>query len=231
MKLITCSSFKGGAGKTTALMGLCSAFFAKGRTVALFEADENRPLGVWRQNAIARECWEENCEVFEAQELAELEDVYARAERQGFDYALADTHGGASELNNTLVASSDFLLLPCMLTPLDVDETLATYRYLLELFLVEEINIPTAVLKQRVPVGRKTMTQEHSSELLDQLPVFPKPMHERDIFASLKQRGMLHKMLGLIEHTPSMRVQLRNHLKAMDELLELSDFVEAQMGV
>lgn len=230
MKLVTFSSFKGGAGKTTALMGLCSALLAKGRSVALFEADENRPLRVWHQNAELRDCWDPKCALFEAQELAELENVYATAEEQGFEFALADTHGGASELNNTLVASSDFLLLPCMLTPLDVDETLATYRYLLELFLVEQITIPTAVLKQRVPVGRKTMTQQHAEALLDQLPVFPAPMFERDVFAALKQRGMLHMTLGQIEHTPSMRVQLRNHLKAMDELLEISDFVEAGLG-
>ena len=43
MKLITCCSFQGGAGKTTALLGLCSALAARNNTVALFEGDENRP--------------------------------------------------------------------------------------------------------------------------------------------------------------------------------------------
>ena len=72
MKLISCCSFKGGAGKTTALMGLCSAFATQGKSVALFEADENRPLTKWKENAIRHNAWDPNCEVFIADEMALL---------------------------------------------------------------------------------------------------------------------------------------------------------------
>ncbi|RWI50536.1 MAG: conjugal transfer ATPase VirC1 [Mesorhizobium sp.] len=225
MKLITCCSFKGGSGKTTALMGLCSALATSGKTVALFEADENRPLTRWKQNALKRDAWDPNCEVFVADEMPLLEAAYEDAESRKFDYALADTHGGSSELNNTIIASSNFLLVPTMLTPLDVDEALATYRYIIELLMGENLVIPTAILRQRVPVGRLTMSQTAVSEMLTALPLTEEPLHERDAFAAMKERGMLHLTIKKIDTDPSMRLGLRNLQAAMEELQQLCSFV------
>lgn len=225
MKLITCCSFKGGAGKTTALMGVCSTLASSGKRVALFEADENRPLTRWRENSLPIGTWDDNCEVFIADELGALETAYEAAQRKGCEYALADTHGGSSELNNTIIASSDFLLLPTMLTTLDIDETLATYRYVVELMLGESLQIPTAILKQRVPVGRLTISQIAAANLISELPQFTHPMHERDAFAAMKQRGMLHRSIARMEQIASMRLQLRAHQTAMEEAIGVANFI------
>ncbi|WP_217577448.1 conjugal transfer ATPase VirC1 [Mesorhizobium sp. GbtcB19] len=229
MKLVTCCSFKGGAGKTTALMGLCSAFATLGKTVALFEADENRPLTRWKENALHRDAWDPHCEVFAADDLPLLEAAYEEAEGRKFDYALADTHGGSSELNNTIIASSSFLLVPTMLTPLDVDEALATYRYIIELLMGENLVIPTAILRQRVPVGRLTTSQTAVSEMLNALPLTDAPMHERDAFAAMKERGMLHLTIRKIDADPALRLGLRNLLVAMEELQQLGRFVNGAL--
>ncbi len=230
MKLITFCSFKGGAGKTTALMGLCSALAAEGKTVALFEADENRPLTRWHENATRRGTWDPSCEVFVADELSLLEDAYERAEARDFDYALVDTQGGSSELNNTIIASSNFLLVPTMLTPLDVDEALATYRYIIELLLGENLAIPTAILRQRVPVSRLTTSQRAVWEVLNSLPLTERPLHERDAFAAMKERGMLHLSVRNASGEPAMRLLLRNLEVAMEELRGLSQFVQNTVG-
>lgn len=230
MRLITCCSFKGGAGKTTALMGLCSALASGGRTVALFEADENRPLSTWKENALRNDTWDERCEVLVADELPALEDAYEMAERQGYDYALADTHGGSSELNNTIIASSDFLLVPTMLTPLDIDEALATYRYIIELLLAENLHSHTAILQQRVSMGRITASQRSGIELLSALPLCETPMFERDAFAAMKKRGMLHRSLADMEASPALRLPARNYRKAMDEMMALRRYVETTLG-
>ena len=226
MKLVTCCSFKGGSGKTTALMGLCSSLVAQGKTIALFEADENRPLTKWKENALRSDAWDPQCEVFVADELPLLEKAYEIAEGRAFDYALADTHGGSSELNNTIIASSDFLLVPTMLTPLDIDEALATYRYIIELLMLENLAIETAILQQRVPVGKTTASQRAASEMLSVLPLFNSPMHERDAFAAMKERGMLHLTLQNMADNGAMRLQTRNHQMALDELETLTAFVE-----
>ncbi|MBX5242748.1 conjugal transfer ATPase VirC1 [Rhizobium sp. NLR22b] len=225
MKLVTCCSFKGGAGKTTALMGLCSALAAEGKTVALFEADENRPLTRWQENATRRDTWDPLCEIFIADEMPLLEAAYDQANGRNFDYALVDTHGGSSELNNTIIASSNLLLVPTMLTPLDADEALATYRYIIELLMGESLVVPTAILRQRVPVSRLTSSQRAISEMLSALPLTDTPMHERDAFAAMKERGMLHMIIRDAATNPSMRLVLRNLETAMEELSLLERFV------
>jgi cellulose biosynthesis protein BcsQ len=230
MKLVTCCSFKGGAGKTTSLMGLCSAWASNDKRVALFEADENRPLTRWKENAIKSNTWDDRCEVFIADELSHLEEAYNRAMDIGYDYALADTHGGSSELNNTIIASSDFLLVPTMLTPLDIDEALATYRYILELLVGESIDTPTAILQQRIPVGRLTASQRGAIEMVSVLPQFQHPMHERDAFAAMKQRGMLHKTMEAMDGKAAMRLPMRNYATALNELLVMSAFIDDALG-
>ncbi|QYA05111.1 MULTISPECIES: conjugal transfer ATPase VirC1 [Rhizobium] len=225
MKLLTFCSFKGGAGKTTALMGLCAAFAREGRRVALFDADENRPLARWRENAIRSNTWDSFCDVYAAEEMSLLEAAYEDAELRGFDYALADTHGGSSELNNTIIASSNLLLIPTMLTPLDIDEALSTYRYVIELLLSESLVIPAVVLRQRVPVGRLTTSQRAMSDMLSSLPVVQSPMHERDAFAAMKERGMLHLTLLNTRTDPTMRLLERNLRVAMEELVTLSKLI------
>lgn len=230
MKLITFCSFKGGAGKTTALMGLCSSMAAEGKRIALFEADENRPLTRWKENATRRGTWDTNCEIFVADDLPLLEEAYERADSRQFDYALVDTQGGSSELNNTIIASSSFLLVPTMLTPLDVDEALATYRYIVELLIGEQLVIPTAILRQRVPVGRLTSSQRAVWDVLNALPLADLPMHERDAYASMKERGMLHMNVRNARAEATMRLSLRNLEVAMEELRALSEFVQKTVG-
>ncbi|MDR6101874.1 cellulose biosynthesis protein BcsQ [Agrobacterium larrymoorei] len=226
MKMVTCCSFKGGAGKTTALMGLCSALLSEGKRVALFEADENRPLTKWRENAVERGTWDSACEIFAADEMALLEQSYERAEAAEFDFALADTHGGSSDLNNTIIASSNFLLVPTMLTPLDADEALSTYRYIIELLISERLDIPTALLRQRVPIGRLTSSQRNIWEMLGELPLTETSMHERDAFAAMKNRGMLHLSIVNANASPATRLMVRNLESAMRELASLSEFVQ-----
>ncbi|GLU27966.1 conjugal transfer ATPase VirC1 [Brucella sp. NBRC 12950] len=230
MKLITFCSFKGGAGKTTALMGICSALHLQGKKVALFEADENRPLTRWKTNAERYKTWQPSCEVFIADELQLLERAYEKAQQNGFDYALVDTQGGSSELNNTIIASSNFLLVPTMLTPLDVDEALATYRYIIELLMSESLVVPTALLRQRVPVGKLTASQRTVWEAIDNLPLVDYPMYERDAFAAMKERGMLHMTISNTQNNSAMRLVLRNLETAMEELLVLGQYVEGAVA-
>jgi cellulose biosynthesis protein BcsQ len=229
MKMIAYCSFKGGAGKTTALMAMCSSIVARGIKVALFEADQNRPLQKWQQNAVANKAWDQRCHLFVADEVAALETAYADAAARDCEYALVDTQGGTSELNNIIVVSADYLVLPTTLTALDIDETLATYRYIVELLMVEKLETPSAILKQRVPVGRLTMSQAASDELLSALPLFKEVMHDRDAFAAMKLKGMLHKTCELLTGDPLKRLQMRNYQIAMQEVDTLANFVTGSL--
>ncbi|WP_027146303.1 conjugal transfer ATPase VirC1 [Mesorhizobium sp. WSM3626] len=226
MKLITCYSFKGGAGKTTAIMGLCSSLSLKQKKVALFESDPNRPLTRWKANAIRNQAWDQRCEVFVADELPLMIDAYGHADLVGFDYGLADAHGDPSELNNSIIGSSDCLLIPAMLTPLDIDEALATCRYIVELLMGEGLQTHTAILPQRVPVGRLTVSQRAAYEMLRALPLCDTPMRERDAFAAMKERGMLHMTVANMANDPATRPMFHNSRRALDELATIGTFIE-----
>lgn len=207
-------------------MGLCASFADKKNKVALFEADENRPLIKWKDNALRNGAWDPRCEVFVADELPLLENAYAQADGSGFHYALADIRGGSSELNDSIIASSDFILLPTMLTPLDFDEVLATYRYVVELLIAEELQIKTAILRQRVPTCRLTVSQQNVHDMLAVLPMVDTPMYDRDAFAAMKVRGMLHISVKKMSGSSAMRLMLHNTQRAMDELSIIGGFVE-----
>ncbi|MEI9402043.1 conjugal transfer ATPase VirC1 [Mesorhizobium argentiipisi] len=226
MKLITCYSFKGGAGKTTALMGLCASLSSKQKKIALFESDQNRPLTRWKQKALRNDAWDRQCEVFVADELPAMVDAYGQADLGGFDYGLVDAHGGPSDLNNSIIGSSDCLLVPAMLSPLDIDEALATCRYIIELLMAEGLEAHTAILRQRVPIGRLTASQRAAYEMLDLLPLCETPMHERDAFAAMKERGMLHMTVANMANDPATRLMLHHSQRALDELAMISAFIE-----
>ncbi len=89
--------------------------------------------------------------------------------------------------------------------------------------------MPTAILHQRVPVSRLTASQRSIQETLRALPLTDTPLHERDAFAAMKERGMLHLSIRNAGANPSMRLVLRNLETAMTELRALGRFVSNMM--
>ncbi|NKF32199.1 virulence protein, partial [Pseudomonas sp. BGM005] len=85
--------------------------------------------------------------------------------------------------------------------------------------------VPTTVLRQRVPVGRLTTSQRAMSDMLASLPVVQAPMHERDAFAAMKERGMLHLTLLNMRADSTMRLLERNIRIAMEELVVISKLI------
>lgn len=115
MKQITFASFKGGAGKTTAVMAVTSALADMGKKVALIDADENLPLVEWRESAGKADTWSDDISVFEADDLKAFEEAFESATKRGFDYAIIDTRGGGSELNNACLINTDLVIIPSAL--------------------------------------------------------------------------------------------------------------------
>lgn len=222
MKIISFATFKGGAGKTTALMMATSGLIDYGKRVCLLEADENRPLSKWRENSISAGTWDENIEIFDADEIDTLTAAFGQAEEGAFDFMLIDTHGGGSELNDLILANSNFVILPSGLTHNDLDEVLKTYEYVVQLFVEEKVEIGTAILKSRFPTGKLRMAQKSVDEILETLPTFDTPIFERDAYASIKLRGLLHKTLEKYENDKKNRILKTAYEKARKEALDFA---------
>lgn len=230
MKLITFSSFKGGAGKTTAVMAVTSAFIEMGKRVALIDTDENLPLSDWRANAKREETWSDRVSVLEADDLQSFEKAYEAAEAGPFDYTIIDTRGGGSELNNACLINTDLVIIPSALTTLDMTQALTSFEYVIELHQQMDKEITTALLIQRVPVGKLTVSQKSDLQALSELPCCETKLHNRDAFAALGKRGLLHLSLEKIKADPMKRISV-NHLSvAMNEARSLADDLLEALG-
>ena len=192
MKLVTFTSFKGGAGKSTALMAAVPGLLAAGKRLALLEADENDTLALWRANARARSTWDERVAIHEATDLNVFETSYAAARTAGADIALVDSRGGASELNTAILAASDLILIPTSLTTIDMDGALSTFQFVLGLIGANGLEIPVALMMTRFPTYRLNASERESVEILSRVPQMTAQLPLRHAFAEIQALGMLH---------------------------------------
>lgn len=229
MKLISFVSFKGGAGKTTALMAIASILVAEGHRIALIEADENAPLERWKENAEAIRTWSDRCLLATCGTLEEAQAAIDAAERAGCAFVLVDTAGGGSDLNTLLIANSHLVVIPTALTVLDLDEAIATIEFITERVARNmDRPIPTRLLFTRFPQSRLKSTEQANLEAVSPLPRFERYLTERAAFADLKITGPLLGYHAILAASPSKRL-LANHMMAAvgeardvtHELLEL----------
>lgn len=196
LKIISFINFKGGAGKTTALSVVASALLARRRRVALFECDENAPLGAWRANARASGTWDEACEIFPAGDLARFERSAIAAEAAGYEFALVDTHGGGSELNSTVVASSTLAIIPTAITSYDVNASVLTVEFIIDLLEREELggSVIVALLVTKLP---HTLNKSRETDLrsIQDFPLFQTMLRDRDALTGMLRSGLLHLTL------------------------------------
>jgi len=192
MKTITFASFKGGAGKTTAVMAVTSTLIAAGKRVALIDTDENMPLVDWREAAQSQDTWSNLCSVYEADDLHAFETAFEKIASSQFDYTIIDTRGGGSELNNACLINTDLVVIPSALTTLDMTQALSTFEHTVRLLQSMEMDNPIALLIQRVPVGKLTISQRQSLEALSGLPRCETLLHARDAYAAMSRSGLLH---------------------------------------
>lgn len=192
MKLVTFTSFKGGAGKSTALMAAVPGLLQAGKRIALFEADENDTLSVWRTNAREIGTWDEAATIHEATDLKAFEASYEKAEKDGVDLVLVDSKGGASELNTAVLVGSDLILIPTSLTTIDIDGALSTFQFVYHLLKTNGLETPVAMLMTRFPTGRFTASEKESVEILKKVPQMTAQLPQRSAFAEIQALGMLH---------------------------------------
>lgn len=228
MKTITFASFKGGVGKTTAVMAVTSMLIADGKSVALIDADENTPLLDWSHTAKSTGMWSELCQVYEADDLTAFETMFEDAFNKGFDFALIDTRGGGSELNNACLVNADLVIIPSALTTLDMTQALSTFEHTVQLYQALETDIPVALLIQRVPVGKLTVSQRQSLAALSGLPRCETLLHARDAYAAMSKHGLLHLTHEAVSSDVMKRINANHIAMAMSEARALTqDLLDA----
>lgn len=230
MKVVSFASFKGGCGKTTALKAICSMLVFLGKKVAIFEADIQNPLQKWRERAIPQGTWDETCKIFISDDMNSFEKAYEEAEEEGFEIVLIDTHGGASELNQSILINSDFIIIPSALTDMDIQSTLDTMLYIVRLFQAENETANTALLWQRFPTSRLTTAERMYLQQLETLDQFEEKLHKRDPFTSIGSSGMLHLTFKNLTENPKLKLKAHNFGVAVNEAEALTKALLEVLG-
>jgi cellulose biosynthesis protein BcsQ len=209
-------------------MAIASALVERGHRIALLEADENRPLAGWRERAIEIGTWdEEGCLLLPSDSETALEQSFAHAEAAGCAYALADTAGGGSDLNTTLMVNSEVVIIPSALTTIDLDQALETFAFV-DRLPIEDRAIPTRLLLTRFPQSRLKSAEQSNLDAIAEVPRLARHLNERGAFADLKATGLLHRYHDRLVGIPARRISA-GHIKAAigeahavaDELLAL----------
>ena len=236
MQMISFVSFKGGAGKSTALMSVASALVERGHRVAVLDADDNRPLERWRKYAADLETWDERCNVLGVRDFDAFEETYRQLSGGRFDYILVDTRGGGSDFNQAIVANANLIVVPTALSVIEIDETFATLEWIGQLLKVTNVDVPVGILLNRTPTAERDLStvQRRGLAALSQMPVFETRLPSRKAFEDLKAYGLMYPYIRYLESNPARKV-MANHIRVAlaeadrltDEMLEVLDMAEA----
>ena len=91
-------------------------------------ATRTRRSASWRANARARAPGTRLARSFRPATWRSSSGQRSPPRRPGYEFALVDTHGGGSELNSTVVASSTLAIVPTAITSYDVNASVTDRR-------------------------------------------------------------------------------------------------------
>ena len=227
MRTISFTAFKGGSGKTTALMAMASSLVERGQRVALIEGDDNEPLRVWRQYGLDLGTWDDRCQVYPATDLDRLDSAYERAEADRMDVALIDTRGGGSDLNQAIMMNSNLIVIPTGLSVMEIDEALSSLEYAANFMKSVQIEVPIGFLINRTPTNTLASGDREGLAVLGELPVFDCRLPERRIYKDFKGIGLLYPYHRMLMDMPGKRISA-THTKVA--LMEVDLLTEELLG-
>ncbi|MCF3931798.1 hypothetical protein L1787_00015 [Acuticoccus sp. M5D2P5] len=222
MKIIAFTSLKGGAGKSTALMAAASVLVEAGLRIACFEADDNRPLAVWKNNGTSEKTWDDNCRLYPAFDTDQFATAVEHATTDGCEIALVDTRGGGSDLNQAILLNADVVVIPTSLSVMELDEALQTLEYVVEVHKAAAMEAPAGLLINRIPTTSLSSRERYNLELLAEMPVLDTTLPTRRAYADIKALGHLHLYHRQLMQQSSKRVMASHIRLALIEARKLT---------
>ena len=202
MKTVALIAQKGGVGKTTLAINLA---VASGLKTAVFDLDQQESAAIW---ADRRQTDNPHVEFLTERRLA---DGLQAAARGAFELAIIDTPPAAGPQALTAAQAANLILIPCRPSLVDLDAIKRTAQ------LVKSSGIPAFVVFNAAPPSATTLLEDARAIAegagLNAAPVI---LRERSAYRASWPLGK-----GVVEIEPDS--------KAAQELLELKDWVLAQL--
>lgn len=185
--IITVSSSKGGAGKTTTLMCLADYWAGQGYKVALIDTDPNTSLSRWYEKGKKKGYYED---IRFIQQLNDKEIIAtARDLRTEVDIILIDVAGIASVSLLKAAGIADLVIIPAQPSEDDFLEAINTMKIVKEAEELTGNTIPFRTVITRAKHGTRVL--DHTMQQLEKLkfPVFRSVIFDRTVYAQSRFNG------------------------------------------
>jgi len=224
MPVITLSSPKGGAGKTTAATILATELAERGVAVTVIDADPNKNVVDWSKLPGKPETLTVIGDVTEETIVDAIEEAASKTA-----FVVVDLEGTASLMVSYAISMSDFVIIPVQGSQLDAKQAARQMKLIKAQERIAGRAIPFAVLFTRSNPAIQPKTQRHIEDRFRELavPVMDARLYDREAFraifsfggslASLKDKGMSNLPTALanaLEFTSEVVERLRNGNKS-----------------
>lgn len=186
MPVISFSSPKGGAGKTTAATLLATELAERGVAVVVIDADPNKNVLDWANLpgkpaslSVVGDVGEES--IVDAIETAATEAAFV----------VVDLEGTASLMTSYAISMSDFVVIPMQGSQLDAKQAARQMKLIKAQERIVQREIPFAVLFTRSTPALQPKTQRHIEERFAELgvPVLAVRLYDREAFRAIFSFG------------------------------------------
>lgn len=185
MPVITASSPKGGAGKTTSLAVLATQL-AKTARVAIIDADKNHPMVTWSEQPGFPENIEVISDITEENFWDRLDDAARRV-----PFVLIDPAGTANVISSHAISAADLVIIPLQASQLDADQAQRAIRQVANQERSSRRKITTRILFTKTSTAIQTRTLKHLKAELAEAGVacFETQLVDREAFRAMFSFG------------------------------------------
>jgi chromosome partitioning protein len=186
MPTIVFASPKGGAGKSTSAVVLATELAGRGATVAIIDADPNKPVSRWATRPGKPESL---TVVARATEDSILDEIDQAARQAAF--VIVDLEGTASLMVGYAISRADLVIVPTQGSLLDATEAVKAIRLIRNMEKTTGKTIPAAILFTRTSAAiRPRSLQAIETEFANSgVRSLETQMHERDAFRAIFSFG------------------------------------------
>jgi chromosome partitioning protein len=186
MPVITFSSPKGGAGKTTAATLLATELAERGADIVVVDADPNRQVLDWASLPGKPASLSVVGDVSEESIVDVIETAAAKAA-----FVVVDLEGTASLMTSYAISMSDFVVIPMQGSQLDAKQAARQMKLIKAQERIVQREIPFAVLFTRSNPALQPKTQRHIEERFAELgvPMMTSRLYDREAFRAIFSFG------------------------------------------
>ena len=186
MPVITFSSPKGGAGKTTAATIVATELAARGATVTVIDADPNRNVVDWHALGDVPETLTVIGKVSEDSIIEDIEAASASSQ-----FVIIDLEGTASLMVSYAISMSDLVVVPLQGSQLDAKQAVRQIKLIHAQEKVGRRSIPFFVLFTRTnpAIAPKTLRHIEEKFMEQRVPVLKTRLFDREAYRALFSYG------------------------------------------